>query len=234
MKYQHTIVNIFKLLKFWRLTVNDLSRETGISLTGIKKMLDSGAFKLENLEKIATSLKVPVIVLLADEIHIQQEVGKGESPWVTIYWSGGFVEAEKINAFDADCLLNVNYNHEQQYGKDQPKELVEKLKNCIKQHDEDQREIINVRTEMHDKKELIAQFRENNLISHSEIIKLIAMLASELYDTDKLIDKLDSKTKVKIFDESYLQNLLESGLISNMDIQHIKTIKENTTQPSKQ
>jgi|GEM_PF-4814199 len=230
MKYQQVIVNINKLLKFWRLSVNDLARETGVSLTGIKKMLDTGAFKLENLEKIATSLKVPMIVLLADEIHIQQEVGKGESPWVNIYWSGGFVEAEKIKAFDNECLLNVKYNYEQQFGKDQPKNLIEAHKRLQERYESDQTEIINVRTEIQDKKEIIDFIRRENFVSYAEVVKLIAKLAEDLYDTDSLIDNLDRVTKTKIFDDIYLNTLLDRGLITNMDVQQIKTIRENANQ----
>lgn len=78
MKYQHVVNNISKLMEFRGLNINELSKESGVSLTGLKKMMETGLFKIESLERIGNVFNVPVFILIADEIVIEKkETGEG-------------------------------------------------------------------------------------------------------------------------------------------------------------
>jgi len=232
MKYQHVIVNINKLLDFWRLSINDLSKETGISLNGLKNMMETGLFKLEPLERIGKVLKVPMIVLIADEISVTHQISSNSYPSAVIYWYGGFVEAQKTTLFGREGILNVEYQSEKQIIKDQPKDLADKYKYYKRLYDEDQLEILNVRTELYDKKELIGFIRRENLILYANIIHTLVTLKLESLEVEKYFSILDSVTKSKVFNDEFLYNLLDSKLITNIEVQEIKVLRANLNETS--
>ncbi len=127
MKYQHVVNNITKLMEFWGLSINDLSKESGVSLTGLKKMMETGLFKLESLEKIANVFNVSTFILIADEVSIlKKTVGEGESITVTYK----FEDASKVTVLNDGkklTTLSMMANNNFDYQEDKIQELEQKV-----------------------------------------------------------------------------------------------------------
>jgi len=104
--YQQIIVNINKLLSFMHISISQLSTVTGLSVSGIKHMFDSGKFRLENLMKIADALNVPTFILMADELDPERKTS-GEHESVTINYQ--FNETSKFKVLNDGKKLTTMF-----------------------------------------------------------------------------------------------------------------------------
>jgi len=155
-----TIVdNIRKLLDLWKLSLSDLSVKSGITVNGLKHMFDNGRFKFDSLVKIADSLNVPLIVLLADKISITEEISGRDYWYITIRWTGGIIEGKKTIVGGNDALLNIIFDSIILTNGDQNK-LAEEYKSLKRQNDSDVLEMVNLRIELSDKNDRIAFLNE--------------------------------------------------------------------------
>jgi hypothetical protein len=185
--FKHVVNNINKLSYFWNLSISDLSRLTEISIPGLKKMMDNGAFKLENLRAISIALNVPVIVLLADEIRIAEDVNGSNYRNIKIYWKANNVEGIKTTKGDHNALLSVSYQNDE-----------------YPQSREDEIEIINLRTELHEAKERIKFL--------SEQIEFYKYKAESI---DKIAENTIKNWEEKLKNYSDLLELYESMVPKN-------------------
>jgi len=106
MSYYQVINNINKLLDFNRLSINDLSRKSGVSLNGLKSMMQTGLFKLESLQKISDVFAVPLFILIADEIAIEK-VATGDGFMITITYH--FEETSKFQILNDGKKLTTQF-----------------------------------------------------------------------------------------------------------------------------
>jgi len=93
-------------MEFWGLNINDLSKESGVSLTGLKKMMETGLFKIESLERIGNVFYVPVFILIADEIVLEKKAtGEGFSITITYH----FEETTKFQVLNDGKKLTTQF-----------------------------------------------------------------------------------------------------------------------------
>ncbi len=224
------INNIIKLLDTWGLTINDLARETGISLTGIKKMMDSGSFKLENLEKIASALKISMLVLISDNIVIREKMEISDTDGVKnilkILWTGG--DEYKVTSLKSGKKIGVSTEYYSQYREKLDGELIvdgdfselnnyKRLYKDISNKFKDlENENISLRTQINDKNQIVEFIKRENLFAYSNIIQLL-MQNRQQSDGSISPDQLNDLTRSKIFDKGFLKSLLDAGLISEND-----------------
>jgi hypothetical protein len=179
-----TIVdNIRKLLDLWKLSLSDLSVKSGITVNGLKHMFENGRFKFDSLVKIADSLNVPLIVLLADKISITEEISGRDYWYVTIRWTGGIIEGKKTIVRGNDALLNIIFDSIILTNGDQNK-LAEEYKSLKRQNDSDVLEMVNLRIELSDKNNRIAFLNEQ--------IEFYKFKAAEL---EKLTQEANKRTE---------------------------------------
>lgn len=109
LQYLHTdfrqiVNNIRKLMNAWDLSLSELSIESGITVNGLKHMLENGKFKIDSLNKIASALMVPTVVLFAKELTIKDEtIGVDEHMETTVLW-----RVDDINQKIQSSLLHKN------------------------------------------------------------------------------------------------------------------------------
>jgi DNA-binding Xre family transcriptional regulator len=192
--FKQTVNNINKLLSFWKLSINDLSRETDISLTGLKKMMSTGTFKLENLQRISEALKVPLVVLLTNHLSITEKISGNDYREIIISWQVPDVTGVKTKVQEHDALLNVVFIHNEK-----------------RQQQEDEIEIINLRSELKEKNDRI-----NELLEKLEMANTLIVMATKATDSyEKYINQLEmliSKTSGVDLSESGKKSTLNEKL----------------------
>ncbi len=216
MKYQNIVSNINKLMLFNHLTINDLSRLSGISLNGLKTMMDKGQFKIDNLGKIAETLHVPVYVLLALDIQIQRKPDRKLGHIIEVMCS--MPDYEKVIT---DKTMNTKAkviikNSESEAYKDEANEAFNEMIKYQDINDEIKDHIRTLKNQVNDKKTIIDLIRDGKFLSYGRIMDaLIENYQSP--DGSISTDQLTAMSKSKVFDVKSIKSLYNSGVISEED-----------------
>ncbi|HQH15039.1 MAG TPA: hypothetical protein PLH40_07510 [Bacteroidales bacterium] len=207
MNYQQIVNNIKKLMDFWGFNLSELANKSGLTLNGLRHMLAHGKFKYESLFKIAETLQVPVVVLMADDLSVQQNIDGREYNTIIIRWFCNDLTGIKTILKGRKSLLSVVcYQSEKSQNKD------------------DEIEIINLRTELMEKKEKIKKLEENlemanNVVnmatkvteSYENYIGQLEYLISEMTGLEFPEHDTDNKTGKRMTDmtEKFISDILK-------------------------
>jgi transcriptional regulator with XRE-family HTH domain len=207
MNYQQIVSNIKKLMDFWGLNLSELAEKSGLTLNGLRHMLTHGKFKYESLFKIAETLQVPVVVLMADELSVQQNIDGREYSTIIIRWHCNERTGIETNLKGRKALLAVIFSQRTK-----------------EQNEEDEIEIINLRTELKEKNDHI-----NELYEKLEMANTLIVMATKAIDSnEKYINQLESRVseatgldisesgkkptimdKLNVITEKFVQDLLK-------------------------
>ncbi len=241
MEFLNVVENIEKLMKLNHYGITDLAAKSGITEVGLRKMLKTGAFKLESLSKIAQGLEIPMIVLLANKIIIKQTLlldsEEGMFHNYNILWTGGF-STQSIdrnnNAVVHKIKINTEYYSEKREITDEflvegdgreltnLRILTDSLEAIHKTLKSDNKRLYQ---QLEDKEAILEFIKRENLFAFSNIIRLL-MENRQANDTGIAPEKLNDLTRSKIFDETFLKTLLDNGLISETDYQFFTAAKK--------
>lgn len=245
MIYQQIINNINMLLKINNMTINDLSRKTGISLNGLKNMMESGSFKIESLDKISKAINIPLIVLLSDKIIIREKIIIDDfqiKNVVNILWTGGKskqISTESID--DKKIEFNTQYYSVERELSDMPivdgdeselSSLLKEVNHLVELKNSLISENKRFAKQMQDKEEILDFVKRESLFAFGNIIRLL-MENRQANDGGIAPDKLNDITRSKIFDESFLKTLLDGGYITESDYLFFSTTKNKPLPPAK-
>ncbi len=150
-------------MDFWGLNLSELAEKSGLTLNGLRHMLTHGKFKYESLFKIAETLQVPVVVLMADDLSVQQNIDGREYNTIIIRWYCYERTGIETKLKGRKALLAVVFHQSDKI-----------------QNKEDEIEIINLRTELFEKGEMIKKL-EDNLEMANKVV-LMATKATESYE----------------------------------------------------
>lgn len=174
MSFKHIVGNIYKLLEFNRISINQLARLSDISLNGLKVMMQNGLFKLESLQKIADVFGVPLFILIADEITIEKTItGEGES--VTINYK--FDETSKFKVLNDGKKLNTVFVQKDNYFDKQESE-----------NQELQQRVAELQDQVDEKNDIISMLNEK-VAMYREHVEILQQMNQHLKLMSTLFDK---------------------------------------------
>jgi DNA-binding Xre family transcriptional regulator len=220
MNYPQVVNNLDKLMKYWNLSISELSEKTGLTVSGLKHMMKHGSFKMDSLEKICSAFHIHPVVLFADAIEFSAFAEGDSGEWnIEIRWrindkseigeSHKGIPNAKSTTISCVNALWVQLYHE-------TAALSEKIKNLELTIAVDKRMIDTLQKQIEDKSQIIEYARQENLFAYANLIQ--ALLANRTgKDGSMDPEQLTGLTRSRIFDDAFLRKLVDQGLISDAD-----------------
>lgn len=219
MSYKQVVSNINKILIWKRLQISDLSEKTGLTVNGIKNMFNTGSFKLDSLNKIASALDVPVFLFFASYLNYHRDIINKKYHYVIEYDMPSFEKEYYDYDFNENGFIITKSKDKIQIAKDwsEYENEKEKYKNSLSEKEE---LIETLKSQLEDKEMIIDFLKKEKLLYQKEIelktadiIDIIIKIKKNKNHID-VFKELNLSTLERINDSEFLKNLQEKDFIT--------------------